>query len=123
MNAIIAALVVWIAAETGLPISEPPTVRLVPTSMLQVGVPPGRVGHGGYLCAQRLVLLPESWRPDAWGRAVLAHELTHHLQCVAGVDAGSEDSERQARAIGAHVLTAGRRTTVIVSAAHQGRRK
>ena len=82
MNALVFLFLAWIAAETGLELPTPPSVVLVAAEeMRERSVRPGNRVEALYERATATVYLPESWNSEAlYDRAMLLHELVHHVQ-------------------------------------------
>ena len=102
-QALVSAIIDWLAIELGLPGDlPPPSVRLAParriatfryTGMLSdhprdtADVPRGqRETVAAYDSLTRTILLPEGWTPaTAADVSILVHEMVHHLQHAGGL--------------------------------------
>jgi hypothetical protein len=121
MDALVLSLVAWIAASTGLIVSEPPRIAFVPVRHFQqqfhsgegaqakpeATMPNHQKTHatekffsvqGFYLRATATVYLPETWQLTALrDQSTLLHELVHHAQRLNKVGAACPGQlERQA---------------------------
>lgn len=98
MAELVAALLTWIGAQTGLAVPPPPTVVTVSEERM-VGLASGLAGaRGAYDRDARIVYLRADWNwASLRSHATLLHELAHHVQAHNGVSArcGAE-FERQA---------------------------
>ena len=93
MNALLTALVLWLAANFDLPaINEHPRVEFVPpatiTALRYGGQPNSPAGNDGqrevvavYDDATKTIYLPKGWSGSTPAElSVLVHEMVHHLQ-------------------------------------------
>lgn len=82
MNALVLLFLAWIAAQTHLELPTPPLVVLVATEeMRERSARPGNKVEALYDRVTGTVYLPESWNSEAlYDRAMLLHELVHHVQ-------------------------------------------
>jgi len=104
MDALIATLIVWIAAKTGLAAPEPPRIVFVPRheiTELYLGVSNGEQEPQAivsnikgarnpndpagvqalYVRADATIYLQKNWRPvELRNQSILLHELVHHVQ-------------------------------------------
>jgi hypothetical protein len=81
MNELVLSLLTWIAVETGLAIPPPPFIELIPAQELREksGRPAGAVSL--YMRTTATVYLPLGWSSARiYDRAMLMHELVHHVQ-------------------------------------------
>ena len=89
MRELFAMLIVWVAAETGLPAPPAPTILLA--SEAQIGKLMGGNSWSGnvrgvYEWDTATVYLREDWDPaDLRSQATLLHELVHHVQATYSV--------------------------------------
>lgn len=82
MKALVASLLAWIVAETGLVMPPPPRVVFASAEQLQQRVPGRTVALAAvYERDTATVYLRDDWdRSSVANRAALLHELVHHVQ-------------------------------------------
>ncbi len=106
MDALVAAITVWLAASYGLPANgPPPIVRLVAPMEIEFVVhgattaearrrvaaelaarPLGRRAIAVYDSFAKAILLPQGWTgATPREQSMLVHEMVHHLQAIAGI--------------------------------------
>lgn len=80
MDALVAALIAWIVAKTGLTAPDPPRIVQIPTEqMVQLCGGTDRP-HAIYKFENRTIYLRDDWTPDTLlNKALLVHELVHHV--------------------------------------------
>ncbi len=81
METLVAALIAWIVAKTGL--TAPDTPRIVQLPIEQMVEMTGSTARPQaiYVRKERTIYLRSDWTPDTLlDRATLLHELVHHLQ-------------------------------------------
>ena len=87
LDAKVAEIIRWIAANTGYPVLPPPTIQFVTTVPLpsqseRSSTEPADASYNRYT---KTVYLKNSWRlGNETDLASLAHELVHHLQFSSG---------------------------------------
>ncbi len=81
MEVLVVLLLNWIVAKTGLIAPDPPRIIFMPTQeMIELGGGAGRP-QALYKNEDRTVYLRDDWTPDTLlNKAVLLHELAHHVQ-------------------------------------------
>lgn len=81
MNALVLVFLTWIAEQTGLEIPEPPSILIVSAhEMRERSGRPSSV-MALYDRAVETIYLPDGWSSAAtYDRAMLLHELVHHIQ-------------------------------------------
>lgn len=94
MQALMTAMMVWIAGVSGLPVPESPpkVVQLSPRELAERISPDGAYDPAMarrylalYHADSGTILLREDWDPGTLrDRSVLLHELVHHMQASAG---------------------------------------
>ena len=106
MESLILSMLIWIAAQTGLVVSSPPLIQLVSAEEMQRKVP----GHSVVAFYDRTtttIYLPTNWdHKTVYRKAMLLHELVHHVQNVNKVSFRCEgEREKQAYALTLRWLT------------------
>jgi hypothetical protein len=98
MNELVFFFLTWIAAETGLATPPPPSIQLISTQEMHTksGRPSGAASL--YMRATATVHLPTGWNSTKiYDRAMLLHELVHHVQEINRVPSQcNAERERQA---------------------------
>lgn len=91
MDALVAVLIAWIVAKTGLTPAEAPRIVQVPTAQMVEMTAGTAQPQAIYKPEQRTIYLRDNWTPDTLlNRAVLVHELVHYLQDTNNVKAPCE---------------------------------
>ena len=81
MDLLVATLLAWIVAQTGLASPDPPHIVLDQSARM-----PSESVQAFYRHASATIYLPGTWRPEGLGnRSILLHELVHHVQWFNGV--------------------------------------
>jgi hypothetical protein len=88
MKSVIAALLLWIGANTSYDVDlQHPVIKILPQHQLEQvyskgkGVPKGSTLHAFYDIKENIIYLPDSFDLyDPWHKAVLLHELIHYVQ-------------------------------------------
>jgi uncharacterized protein DUF6647 len=81
VDALVAALIAWIVGKTGLTAPEPP--RIIQISIEQMAEMTGGTARPQaiYKAKERTIYLRPDWTPDnLLNKAILVHELVHHVQ-------------------------------------------
>ena len=91
MDALVAILIAWIVAKTGLVAPEPPRIVLIPAQQIVQMCGGTARPQAIYKIEERTIYLREDWTPDTLlNKAVLLHELTHHVLKMNNVQAKCE---------------------------------
>ena len=91
MDPLVAALTAWIVLKTGLIPPDPPRVLLAPRKQMIEMTSGTADPHGLYLHPDRTIFLRNEFRPDdLLSKAVLLHELAHHVLKMNDVQAQCE---------------------------------
>jgi len=86
MKSVIAAMLLWIGANTTYNVDlPPPDIRLVPQDELEQIYSQGKGTpthlHGFYDTVEDIIYLPDTFKQhDPWSQGVLLHELIHYVQ-------------------------------------------
>ena len=88
MDALVAVLLAWIVAKTGLTAPEPPRIVRLPTEQIVQMCGGSAKPQAIYKFEDRTIYLREDWNPDTLlNKAVLVHELVHHVLKMNNVQA------------------------------------
>lgn len=88
MSALVLAFLTWIAAETCLTLPPPPSIAFVSVEEMRERAAGRHSVVALYQRSEATIYLPETWSRDAlYDRAMLLHELVHHVQQFNGVPA------------------------------------
>jgi hypothetical protein len=94
MDALVAALIAWIVAKTGLTAPDPPRIVQIPIEQMVEMTGSTARPQAIYVRKERTIYLPTDWTGDTLlNRAALLHELVHHLQETNGVQAPCERAQ------------------------------
>ncbi len=94
MDALVAALIVWIVAQTGLTVPDPPRIIQIPIEQMVEKTGATARPQAIYVRNERTIYLRNDWSPDSLvNRATLLHELVHHFQQLNNVQAPCERAE------------------------------
>ncbi len=94
MDALIAALIAWIVAKTGLTAADPPRIVQIPIEQMVEMTGSTARPQAIYIRKERTIYLRNDWSPDTLvNRATLLHELVHHLQETNNVQAPCERAQ------------------------------
>lgn len=96
MEALMLALITWLATATGLPATTPPPVEFMPACEIerfarQKPDMPCGASRAMYVVAaydpyRERIILPDTWRADRlFDVSALLHELVHHMQARNGL--------------------------------------
>jgi hypothetical protein len=86
MKSLIAAMLLWIGANTGYDVDLPhPVIKIVTQQELEriysKGAGTENHLHGFYDRKEDIIYLPDTWKQyDPWSQGVLLHELVHYVQ-------------------------------------------
>jgi hypothetical protein len=86
MKSLIAALLLWIGANTNYNVDLPhPVIKTVTQQELEMiyskGAGTDNHLHGFYDTKADIIYLPDTWKQyDPWSQGVLLHELVHYVQ-------------------------------------------
>ena len=94
MDALVAALIAWIVAKTGLTATAPPRIVQIPIEQMVEMTGSTARPQAIYVRKERTIYLRNDWTPDTLlNRATLLHELVHHLQETNNVQAPCERAQ------------------------------
>lgn len=81
MDALVAVLIAWIAAKTGLAAPPPPRILLVPLQQMVEMTGATAKPQAVYKRNERTIYLRDDWTSDTLlNKAIVVHELVHHFQ-------------------------------------------
>ena len=94
MDALVAALIAWIVAKTGLTAPDPPRIVQIPIERMVEMTGSTARPQALYVRRDRTIYRRNDWTPDTLlNKAALLHELVHHLQETNNVQTPCERAE------------------------------
>jgi len=94
MDALVAVLIAWIVAKTGMMSADPPRIIQVPIKQMVEMTGGTARPQAIYKRGDRIIYLRDDWTPDTLlNKAMLVHELVHYLQEIIIVQAPCERAQ------------------------------